>query len=103
MECERSLFLPIFLFYVVDYVDSVAADGECELLGLVGLEGDSCGLALPGGGRAFGVGEVVCVGFTEGFAEDGLAATELGDDGEELLAVVGDAAVGDVVPVPTGR
>ncbi len=42
-------------------------------------------------------------GFACFFFQDRLAASYLGDDRVEFLAVFGDAAVGDVVAIPAGR
>src|SRR5271170_1841659 len=78
----------------------VAADFEGELLIFRGDEAYPRGRALPTGWGA--VGGVVCR-FAQGLFEDGLAASELHDDGGELAAIVGDSAVGDAVAVPVGR
>ena len=79
----------------------MAADCEGGCVVLFGVEGDADGLTLPGGRRAVGVGAGIC-GITQRLFEDGLAAPKLGHDCVELLAIVGDAAVGGVVAVPGG-
>ena len=80
--------------------------------GASGIEGYADWGSLPDGHGAGGIGsEIFHFSFLfsfcnalggEEFLEHGLATGDLRDDGVEFLAIVGNAAVGSVVTVPTG-
>src|SRR5208282_3863681 len=101
----RSYAEYLFFWFlgIVDDIDYAAPDGEHQLLTVDGLKGDSERAALPGRGRAFRVGIVGSGGFTCVFFQDRLPASDVSDDGVKFLAVLGDAAVSDVVAIPARR
>ncbi len=80
-----------------DAADDVVGDG----LAAGELQGGAHGGALPDGGSADGVGGRGLRPGGENLLNDGLARTELGDDGDDAaFGVGGDAAVGGVVAEP---
>src|SRR5580693_1532474 len=104
-----GLFRGFFIFFAVArQVHNVAANSEGLFEGARGLEGYTGGSALPGGHGARRIGKSV-IGFNGGDAcavekllENWLAAGDLGYHREDFFTVIGDAAVGGIVAVPTG-
>lgn len=87
-------------------------DGEGLFGGACGLEGYAGRSSLPGRRGAGGIGWDLLHIFVGrsfvgdvcdlyGLLENGLAAVDLGDDCVDILPVVGDAAIGGIVAVPT--
>ena len=97
----------IFAFtYQIDYM---ATDGEGLLGHGCGFEGYAGRGSLPRGRGAGGVGSgrfhfsVSDFLAVEELLQNRFAAIELRDDGVDFLAIVGNAAIGGVVTIPTGR
>ena len=92
-------------FLFSQHIHGVTADGE-GLFGIAGgLEGDSGGASLPGGSAAGGIdGGLSCLRVEacacEKLLQHRLAAGDLGDYGV-FFSVFGDAAVSNVIAVPT--
>ena len=89
------------ILVAVYQVGCVSADGVRQLLVFVGFEGYPCWPPLPGGRRTFRIWHIVFSGFAERLFQHRFATSYLKDDGKKFLAIIGDAAIGDVVAVPT--
>ena len=81
----------------------MAADGEGLFGGACWFEGHAGWRSLPGGREAGGIGSGIFRDALaiEGLLQNRLASIDLRDDGVDFLAVLGDAAIGGVVAVPT--
>jgi hypothetical protein len=103
LTTTRSLPAFFSLLGVVHDIYGVASHTESDLLGVVRLEGNAGGLALPGWSRTLGVWQVVAVRFPQQLLQNRLPSSQLRHHGKEFLSVVGDPAVGDVIAVPATR
>src|SRR5260221_1342043 len=88
---RRNIFFCLFR----NQISAVAADGEGRILIGDGLKRDLDGLSLPPGRPAVSIRATIR-GVAQGFLQDGLAAAYLGYQRGQVLAVVGEAAVGRV-------
>ncbi len=99
---NRRTALLFRFFGIVDHVDHAASNREHQLRVAAVLKCDAHRCAFPDRSRAFRVGIVARSRFARFFLQDRLAASDLGDNGVELLAIFRDAAVSDVVAIPAG-
>jgi hypothetical protein len=73
------------------------------LLVFIGLESDPDGTPLPNRRRALRIGGIIAARLAERFVQNRFATSDREHDGEEFLAVVGNAAIDSVVAIPTGH
>ena len=95
-----GLFLGIL--GIINNVNHAPSNREHQFLIFARLECHPHRITLPDWRRTFRVRIVFAARFANIFFQHRLAASDLGDDRIKLLAVFGDAAIRDVISIPTG-
>src|SRR5208282_1744026 len=98
---SHALFRAFLFFFLFDGFGGAAPDGISQLVPGLGLKAHTRGPALPLRRRAQQLAIVGCI--SNLLLQQWLALSRLRHYGFEFLAIIGHAAVGDIIAIPTGR